>query len=79
MPANNNKVIPDLKKLKDLCNKYQGNGKHVVFTNGCFDIIHAGHVHLLNEAKSFGDILVVAINSDSSVKKIKPKTSRASS
>ncbi|MCB0378002.1 MAG: D-glycero-beta-D-manno-heptose 1-phosphate adenylyltransferase [Bdellovibrionales bacterium] len=46
-------------------------GKRLVFTNGCFDILHAGHVHYLNEAKSCGDILVVGINSDQSVSKLK--------
>lgn len=46
-------------------------GKRVVFTNGCFDIIHAGHVDYLEKAKKLGDILVVGLNSDSSVKRIK--------
>ncbi|MBI5888370.1 MAG: D-glycero-beta-D-manno-heptose 1-phosphate adenylyltransferase [Deltaproteobacteria bacterium] len=45
--------------------------KKVVFTNGCFDIIHAGHVRYLSRAKSLGDILVVGLNSDSSVREIK--------
>ncbi|HWQ81648.1 MAG TPA: D-glycero-beta-D-manno-heptose 1-phosphate adenylyltransferase [Ignavibacteria bacterium] len=45
--------------------------RNVVFTNGCFDIIHRGHVEYLNEAKSLGDFLVVGLNSDSSVKKLK--------
>ena len=49
----------------------QIKNKSVVFTNGCFDIVHAGHVHYLNEAKKLGDYLVVGINSDNSVKKIK--------
>lgn len=43
----------------------------VIFTNGCFDIVHIGHIKLLKEAKSFGDILIVGLNSDESVKKIK--------
>ena len=47
--------------------------KKIVFTNGCFDILHEGHLQLLNHAKSLGDILVVAINSDSSVKRLKGK------
>lgn len=47
------------------------NGKKVVFTNGCFDILHVGHIRYLKEAKGFGDILVVALNSDSSVKRLK--------
>ena len=45
--------------------------KKLVFTNGCFDILHLGHVEYLNEAKAQGDLLIVAINSDVSVKKIK--------
>lgn len=47
-------------------------GKKIVFTNGCFDLLHPGHIHLLNTARSFGDILVVGLNSDVSVSKIKP-------
>ncbi len=46
-------------------------GKKVVFTNGCFDILHGGHIEFLRQAKKMGDILIVAINSDSSVKKLK--------
>lgn len=46
-------------------------GKKIVFTNGCFDIVHAGHVKVLKEAKSFGDILILGLNSDSSIKKLK--------
>ena len=45
--------------------------KKIVFTNGCFDILHSGHISYLNEAKSLGDILVVALNSDQSVKRLK--------
>ncbi|MFQ6107937.1 MAG: D-glycero-beta-D-manno-heptose 1-phosphate adenylyltransferase [Candidatus Aminicenantales bacterium] len=46
-------------------------GKKIVFTNGCFDILHRGHIHLFREAKKLGDILVVAVNDDSSIRKIK--------
>lgn len=46
-------------------------GKTYVFTNGCFDILHAGHIRLLKKAKSFGDFLIVGLNSDRSVKQIK--------
>ena len=49
------------------------NGKRIVFTNGCFDILHYGHVKYLQDARSKGDYLVVAVNSDSSIKKIKAK------
>lgn len=48
--------------------------KKVVFTNGCFDILHRGHVEYLNEAKSLGDYLIVGLNSDDSVKKLKGET-----
>jgi D-glycero-beta-D-manno-heptose 1-phosphate adenylyltransferase len=46
-------------------------GKRIVFTNGCFDLLHPGHLHTLTQAKAFGDVLVVAINSDASVKRLK--------
>lgn len=45
--------------------------KTIVFTNGCFDLLHEGHIYLLNEAKKLGDILIVAINDDASVQKLK--------
>ncbi len=76
--------ITDLLELKVLVAKARGEGKKVVLTNGCFDILHRGHLHLLKEAKKLGDLLLVAINSDSSVKNIKgpnrpilPETERA--
>jgi rfaE bifunctional protein nucleotidyltransferase chain/domain len=49
----------------------QSAGKKVVFTNGCFDILHSGHIDLLRRARAFGDALVVAINTDSSVARMK--------
>lgn len=49
----------------------KASGKKIVFANGCFDVLHVGHLHLLKKAKEFGDFLIVAINSDTSVKKIK--------
>ncbi len=55
-----------IQKLKDT-----RLGKKIVFTNGCFDLLHVGHVRYLQEAKSLGDILVVALNTDASVKKLK--------
>jgi len=45
--------------------------KKIVFTNGCFDILHPGHLHYLYKAKSYGEVLIVALNSDSSIKKLK--------
>ncbi|MFC1549411.1 D-glycero-beta-D-manno-heptose 1-phosphate adenylyltransferase [Nitrospirota bacterium] len=50
----------------------RASGQRVVFTNGCFDIIHVGHVRYLREARSLGDILVVGLNSDTSVSRLKP-------
>ena len=47
------------------------DGKKIVFTNGCFDIIHVGHIRYLSKAKELGDILIVGLNSDESVKKLK--------
>lgn len=54
-----------------LSSRLKKEGKRVVFTNGCFDILHVGHVKYLQEAKSYGDILIVGLNSDSSVRKLK--------
>jgi len=56
-----------LKIIKDLRTK----GKRIVFTNGCFDLLHIGHVRYLEKAKALGDILVVGVNSDASVRKLK--------
>ncbi len=53
--------------------KWKKEGKKIVFTNGCFDIIHAGHVDYLEKAKSLGDVLIVGLNSDESVRRIKGK------
>ena len=64
--------IIDRAKIKDIVTQRKNEGKRVVFTNGCFDIIHAGHVRYLTEAKKLGDILVIGLNSDSSVSTIKP-------
>jgi len=60
--------LPELKLLRE---KYRKECKTVVFTNGCFDILHAGHVRYLNEAKQQGDVLIVGLNSDASVKALK--------
>jgi len=49
----------------------QGAGKRVVFTNGCFDIMHAGHVHVLEEARKHGDLLIVGLDSDASIRNLK--------
>jgi D-beta-D-heptose 7-phosphate kinase/D-beta-D-heptose 1-phosphate adenosyltransferase len=60
-----------LKSWEELQEIVKNSNRKVVFTNGCFDILHIGHIKYLEKAKSFGDILVVGLNSDSSVKKLK--------
>jgi D-beta-D-heptose 7-phosphate kinase/D-beta-D-heptose 1-phosphate adenosyltransferase len=59
--------------LADRLRGLRGAGKHVVFTNGCFDILHIGHIRYLSAAKNEGDLLVVGLNSDQSVRLIKGK------
>ena len=61
----------ELAELKILRARYRDRQQTVVFTNGCFDILHAGHVRYLTEAKKLGDILIVGLNSDDSVRKLK--------
>ncbi|MGN0014006.1 MAG: D-glycero-beta-D-manno-heptose 1-phosphate adenylyltransferase [Candidatus Gastranaerophilaceae bacterium] len=57
--------------LQNLLKKLRKDGKTIVTTNGCFDILHVGHVRYLEETKKYGDVLIVALNSDKSVKSIK--------
>lgn len=66
--------ISDLIFLKEKVNQLQTSGQKVVFTNGCFDILHFGHVSYLEKARSLGDCLIIAINSDKSVQSIKGST-----
>jgi len=65
----NSQYQPD--NIFDAIRNYKNDGKKIVFTNGCFDILHVGHIRYLKEARSLGDILVIGINSDKSVKKLK--------
>ncbi|MDL1955785.1 MAG: D-glycero-beta-D-manno-heptose 1-phosphate adenylyltransferase [Candidatus Desulfofervidus auxilii] len=58
-------------QLKEEVKKWQTSGLKVVFTNGCFDLLHIGHIRYLQAAKNYGDKLIVAINSDRSVREIK--------
>jgi D-beta-D-heptose 7-phosphate kinase/D-beta-D-heptose 1-phosphate adenosyltransferase len=71
-------------EVVSFCESYRSRNFRIVFTNGCFDILHLGHLRYLEEAKAMGDVLVVAVNSDLSVKQIKgslrpilPETARA--
>ena len=63
--------LKNLDELAAIAAQARRDGKSVVFTNGCFDILHRGHVHVLRQAKSLGDILIVALNTDRSVQAIK--------
>src|SRR5216684_1248511 len=64
-------MVAPLPEVAERVQKLQASGKKVVFTNGCFDILHSGHIDLLRKARDLGDALVVAINSDTSVVRIK--------
>lgn len=66
--------IPEWDVLKKILEAHVTSDKKIVFTNGCFDLIHSGHIYCLDEAKKQGDILVVALNTDESIKKIKGPT-----
>ena len=63
--------IKTLNEIIPLCTELKARGKRVVFTNGCFDLLHAGHVKYLETAKSFGDVLIIGLNSDRSVTALK--------
>jgi len=68
MPKSKVKSSETLRKIRA---QLRRDGKRVVFTNGCFDLIHGGHIRLFRKAKSLGDVLIVALNTDASVRKIK--------
>ncbi|MCH7963450.1 MAG: D-glycero-beta-D-manno-heptose 1-phosphate adenylyltransferase [Bacteroidetes bacterium] len=63
--------IKTLGVMKEIRQQLKDKNKKVVFTNGCFDLIHAGHIDYLSKAKAFGDVLIIGLNSDASVKRIK--------
>lgn len=62
----------DWKELKTKIDEAKAAGKKIVFTNGCFDILHIGHIKYLRDAKALGDLLIIGLNSDKSVSRIKP-------
>ncbi len=70
MPHPDEKIKP-LEEAAKIANQLKACGKRIVFTNGCFDILHRGHVEYLFRAKSLGDVLIVGVNSDSSVRQLK--------
>jgi len=65
-------IILDKKSLLEEIKRLKAKNKRIVFTNGCFDIIHVGHIRYLKEAKKLGDVLIIGMNSDVSVSRIKP-------
>ncbi|WP_418180965.1 D-glycero-beta-D-manno-heptose-7-phosphate kinase [Aliarcobacter lanthieri] len=69
--SNSTSHIKTFKEIEKLAINLHNQGKKIVFTNGCFDILHVGHVKYLEEAKSYGDILILGLNADSSVRKLK--------
>lgn len=64
-------MIIERKNIKALSEQLKDEGKTIVFTNGCFDILHSGHVFYLQKAKQQGDILILGLNSDASVRRLK--------
>ena len=72
--SNSSSHIKSFEEIEILAKKLHDKGKKIIFTNGCFDILHAGHVKYLEEAKSYGDILILGLNADSSVRKLKGPT-----
>lgn len=63
--------IKALGELRAVRSRLKKEGKTVVFTNGCFDILHKGHIRLFRRAKSLGDVLIVALNTDRSIRRLK--------
>jgi D-beta-D-heptose 7-phosphate kinase / D-beta-D-heptose 1-phosphate adenosyltransferase len=65
------KFVTDAFQLAARMSAYRKEQRRIVFTNGCFDLLHRGHINYLNQAKTFGDILIIGLNSDKSVKRLK--------
>ena len=63
--------LKSLEEIKLIRSALKADNKKVVFTNGCFDLVHAGHIDYLNKAKALGDVLIIGLNTDNSVKRIK--------
>jgi rfaE bifunctional protein nucleotidyltransferase chain/domain len=64
-------IIPTITQLAEIVAKRQNSGEKIVFTNGVFDLVHVGHLRYLAEARNLGDALIVAVNSDDSVRRLK--------
>jgi len=72
--SNSTSHIKTFEEIGKLALKLHNQGKKIAFTNGCFDILHVGHVKYLEEAKSYADVLIIGLNADSSVRKLKGQT-----
>lgn len=68
---NEQKLVTSLKHLREIRAYYKSMGRRIVFTNGCFDILHSGHVNYLRQAKKLGDVLIVGVNDDESIRRLK--------
>jgi len=68
------KIIYDKEHLQLRCNKLKADGKRIVLTSGCFDILHVGHIHNIKRAKELGDVLMVCLSNDEQIKKLKGDT-----
>ncbi len=66
-------MLVNFDDIANIAKRLKSEGKKIVFTNGCFDIIHVGHTYYLNKAKQLGDILIIGLNSDNSVRRLKGK------
>ena len=64
-------MIYSIEEIGQECQKWKKESKNIVFTNGCFDLLHKGHIDLLKKSLEFGDILIVGLNSDRSIKRLK--------
>ncbi len=71
MTGRKRKLIRDYGTLLQIVNHLKSQGKRIVLTNGCFDLLHVGHIRCLRGARGQGDVLIVAVNSDESMKKLK--------
>jgi D-beta-D-heptose 7-phosphate kinase/D-beta-D-heptose 1-phosphate adenosyltransferase len=64
-------VVQSVEQIEQLSIQLRQSGKRVVFTNGCFDLLHRGHLEVLRQSREFGDVLIVGVNSDASIRRIK--------
>lgn len=64
-------MIATLDQITNICESLRKEGKKIVFTNGCFDLLHLGHISYLKKAKALGDTLIIGLNSDDSVRRLK--------